>query len=171
MNISIWSYFCSKLHPFRNPFILVPLTTALKLDVHCLFVNRSYYTTVIALGALLLCFEAGFEQNTFNYLQTFIVHVKLKLSKSKGAFMTGAMSAAYTLSRLMAIFVAMRVKTLYMLYFDFVMITIGNCLILRYANEWETGLWIGVVVLGFGFSSAYPAIYAFLEERINVSCR
>lgn len=83
--------------------------------------------------------------------------------------MTGAMSAAYTLSRLLAIFVAMRVKTLYMLYFDFIMITLGNVLILRYANSWEPGLWVGIVILGFGFSSAFPAIYSFLEERINVS--
>jgi fucose permease len=130
---------------------------------------RSYFIAVILIGGALLCFEMGIEQNTFNYLQTFSVHVDLKLSKSTGAYMTSALSASYTASRLMAILFATKFSTLPMLYFDLIVILIGNLIVMFYANTSETGLWIGLIVLGAGFSSCFPAIYAFLEERINVT--
>ncbi|KAI1285830.1 Major facilitator superfamily domain-containing protein 4B [Halotydeus destructor] len=130
---------------------------------------KRYYVIVIVIGGLLLCFEAGLEQNTMNYLSTFVVHVDLKLSKSTGAFMTSAMSASYTISRLLSIFLATRLPTVLMLYLDFAVMLVGNVLVLKFCNTSEVGLWIGLIVMGFGFSSCFPAIYSFLEERINVT--
>lgn len=130
---------------------------------------RSYYLAVVILGGLILCFEATVEQNTFNYLQAFAVHTDLKLTKSKGAFMISALSASFTLFRLFGILFATHFSTLSMLYFNFTIILISNVIIKIYANTNETGLWIGLILLGLGCSSSFPGIYAFLEERINVT--
>ena len=130
---------------------------------------KCYYYTVIVLGGLLLCFEASLEQNAFNYLQTFIVNVDLKLSKSKGAQITSAASAAYTIASGLSILLATKIKTVYMLYIDFVVATIGCVVMLIYGDNSEIGVWLGVCTIGFAISSAYPCIYSFLEERINVT--
>ena len=130
--------------------------------------SNRYYYTVIVLGGLLLCFATTLEQNIFNYMQTFLVNIDLKLSKSKGTQITSGASAAYTVASGLSILFATKIKTLYMLYLDFIIATIG-CVILLYANNSELGLWIGVCTMCFAISSAYPCIYSFLEERINIT--
>lgn len=47
---------------------------------------RSYVITVIILGALVLLCEGGIECNTFNFLQTFVNNIDLKLSTQKVYF-------------------------------------------------------------------------------------
>lgn len=130
---------------------------------------RSYFVTIISLGALILCFYAGIELNTFTYLQAFAVNIDLHLTKSTGAFMTSVVSASYTVSRGLSIFLATKFKTTTLLYFNLTMIGIGNVIVLINCNTNESGIWIGLIVMGFGFSSVFPGIYAFLEERINVT--
>lgn len=63
----------------------------------------------------------------------------------------------------------MKVKTRYMVLFDLVIILIGSITILLTGNTNEKGLWVGVVILGLGMSSCWPAILSFVEERINVT--
>ena len=165
------------LNPYKDPLrTLSHLKSSQSMEITDESVNlipmrlpRSYFVTIIILGGSILCFYAGIELNTFTYLPAFAVNIDLHLSKSTGAFMTSVTSASYTVSRGLSIFLATRFKTTTLLYFNFSIIGVGNLLVLRYANSSETMLWVGLIVMGFGFSSVFPGIYAFLEERINVT--
>lgn len=83
--------------------------------------------------------------------------------------MTAVLNGSFTLSRFMSIFIATFMSAKTMILFDLLIIMAGNIIIIMYANTSEIGLWIGVVVLGFGFSSCWPCVFAFIEERISVT--
>lgn len=55
---------------------------------------RGYFVTVTTTGALIVCFYAGTELNTFIYLQVFAVNINLHSSKSTEAFMESFVSTA-----------------------------------------------------------------------------
>lgn len=82
--------------------------------------------------------------------------------------MTGLMNGMFTLSRFVAIFVAMKLRARTMVAVNLVIILFGNLLIAYSANTNEIGLWIGVAILGFGFGSTWPGCIAFVEERVRV---
>jgi len=130
---------------------------------------RDYFYRVIIFGSLLLCFYSGIELNTFTFLQDFVVYSSLRLTKSTGAFMLSVLSATFAIFRGLSILVATRVKTSHMLYTNMALIGIGNLLLLTFGNTSERLLWIALVIMGAGYSCVFPGIYAFLEERINVT--
>lgn len=130
---------------------------------------RRYYVTVILLGSALLCFYSGIEINTFTFFPDFAVYIDLHLSKSKAAFMTSLLSAAFACSRGVSIILATKFKPTSMLYTNLVLIGLGNGLMLVSANTSEHMLWVSLILCGFGYSCVFPGIYAFLEQRINVT--
>lgn len=130
---------------------------------------KHYYITVILLGSALLCFYSGIEMNTFTFFPDFAVYIDLHLSKSKAAFMTSLLSAAFACSRGISIIVATRFKPMNMLYTNLILIGVGNGLMLMFANTSEHMLWLSLIIMGFGYSCVFPGIYSFLEERINVT--
>ncbi|KAI1288242.1 Major facilitator superfamily domain-containing protein 4B [Halotydeus destructor] len=136
---------------------------------HVFSLPKYYFFVVVSLGAIVLCFEGGIEMNTFNYLATFIINTELKISESKAAIMNGVLNGGFMVSRFISIFLATRMKTINMLYMNLTIIMIGNVLIWTCANLSEAGLWLGVVTLGFGFSSSWPGVFALIEERINAT--
>ncbi|KAI1288238.1 hypothetical protein HDE_09524 [Halotydeus destructor] len=138
-------------------------------DDQVLSLPKYYVFTVVSLGAVVLCFEGGLEVNTFNYLDTFIINTDLELSESTAAMMNGVLNGGFMVSGFTSIFLARQMKTISMLYLNLTIITIGNVLIWTCADRSEAGLWVGVVTLGFGFSSSAPGLFALIEERINAN--
>ena len=130
---------------------------------------KRYYVTVILLGSALLCFYSGIEMNTFTFFPDFAVYIDLHLSKSTAAYMTSLLSASFACSRGISILIATRFKPMNMLYFNLVLIGVGNSMMLMFANISEHMLWISLLIQGFGYSCVFPGIYSFLEERINVT--
>ncbi|KAI1291085.1 hypothetical protein HDE_07647 [Halotydeus destructor] len=128
-------------------------------------VPKNYLSVLVLSGGLLLGLDVVVEVNSSVYLQAFVVNIGL--TKSKGALMLGALSSAFTVGRLVAIFLATQMKPAYMLFGDFALMMIGNLLILL--NHSETGLWLGLIILGFGFASCYPTVYAYIGERIQIT--
>ena len=118
-------------------------------------ISTFYLRSVVVLGALLLCFEGGLELNTFNYLQTFAIHLPRRLTKSSAAFLNAILNSAFTVSRLLAIFISTKVSTRKMLIINFILIMIGNGLMVM-VNYSVIFLYIGVLVIGYGFGSTYP---------------
>ena len=131
--------------------------------------SKEYFYKIIVLGSMLLCFYSGIELNTFTFLPDFVIYSDLRLTKSKGAYMLSVLSAVFACCRGISIIVATRVKTSHMLYTNMLLIGIGNAILLFFGNSSEQWTWIGLIVMGIGYSCVFPGIYAFLEERINVT--
>ena len=104
-----------------------------------------YVIIVIITGGLMITFEGGIELNTFNYLETFLVHTKLHISEQRAAYMNSALNTSFTVSRFIAIFLAMKLKPRTMITINLFVITLGNVLIILFSNSSQTGLWIGIL--------------------------
>lgn len=124
---------------------------------------------IIGLGAILLCCYCGVEMNSMNYLETFVVKGPLKLTKEKGALMTSVLAGAFTLGRGTSVYLATKISTITMLYFDVVLMMIGTLVIMVFGAISENYIWFGIVLQGFGFASVYPTTYAFLEQRVHIT--
>ncbi|KAI1285827.1 Major facilitator superfamily domain-containing protein 4A [Halotydeus destructor] len=134
------------------------------------YLPRSYFVMVVVWACLVISFEGGTELNSFTYFTTFAINTKLSISPSKAAIMSGTLNGSFTVSRFISIFLATRMKVVTMLYMNLTIINIGNLLIwFSVYTSFELGLWIGVIFLGFGFSSSWPAVFAMVEQRINVT--
>ncbi|KAI1291084.1 Major facilitator superfamily domain-containing protein 4B [Halotydeus destructor] len=130
-----------------------------------LHVPKNYLNLLVIIGGLLLSFDVVIELNSSNYLQAFVVSIGM--TKSKGALMLGALSSSFTVGRLAGIYIATRLKPATMLTLDLGLVLIGNLIILT--NHSETGLWLGLIVLGFGYATCYPTVCAYIGERIQIT--
>ena len=128
-----------------------------------------YSLILIPVTALLLGLQGGTEQTVFSFLETFAITIPMKLTKARGALLNSVLFGFFTLSRFISIFVAMKVKPKYMILMDLIVVTIGAVMMHIFAvNSCETGLWIGVAILGFGyvslcnvFTQSYPIYRGF----------
>ena len=128
-----------------------------------------YHKTVVLLGCLLLCVYNGIELNCLNFVPTYVENLSLPVSKSKAAIMLSSLSAAYATSRAVCFFVGSRVSANQIVYFNMVLIGIGNSMLYAASNHSEPMIWLSMMMIGFGFGSTFPAILSLVEERINVT--
>ncbi|KAI1301675.1 Major facilitator superfamily domain-containing protein 4A [Halotydeus destructor] len=129
--------------------------------------SKYYVTSIIVMCALLINCDIGLEQNFFSFMQVYSVRGPLKLSASTGAYMLSAFSAAFALGRFTGILLATKMSARSMLYLDGIIMLAGSLAILFWNTEF--GLWVGYTVVGFGCSTVFPTIFAYAEERINVT--
>ncbi|RWS24908.1 sodium-dependent glucose transporter 1-like protein [Leptotrombidium deliense] len=129
---------------------------------------RFYNLACILLGSLLLCFYCGSEYNIFSYLPTFLIELPLKISKQTTAMMSATFGAMFTLFRFISILVATKVQTSTMLYISLADLILAYLLLL-FAHESVVAIWISIVFIGIGCSSVFASIYAFIEQRINIT--
>lgn len=130
--------------------------------------QKRYSLIVIVLISILVAFQQASEETTFVYMEAFVV--SLDYTKTTAAYMATIFSLSYTVGRLVAIFIATRVRPVVMIYVDISLLLIGYLIIYTSAiNSYQHGLWAGFLITGFGCASFLPSILAFLEERINVT--
>ena len=131
-----------------------------------------YLILVLAFGSATLAFEGGLEINQASYLETFITKLPLDIKdkKSEGAYLSAVLNGSFTVSRFLSIFLAMKLSPRTMIIMNLVVINVGTTLVSIFARTASvTGLYLGYVVLGFGFSSTFPAVFSFVEQRIRMS--
>lgn len=126
---------------------------------------------LVGMGSLFLTFFVGMEQMHLQFLPTFAVNTELDLSPSTAAMMSSAAALAFTVGRCVSIPLAIKLKPQTILYTNHFLMLLGTILLAIYANNSETMLWVGNIILGCGFSSVYASIYAFLEQKIRVTNR
>ena len=126
-----------------------------------------YYTTFIVIISLILGFEIANELNLNFYLPSYLNKSDLRLDQDTIALMMASVGGAYALGRLFNILIAIKIDVLIILYFNLSLIVIGN-LILSFATSSQSA-WIAILLLGFGYSSTFPALFAFIEQRITIT--
>ncbi|XP_054157271.1 major facilitator superfamily domain-containing protein 4A-like [Oppia nitens] len=131
--------------------------------------SGKYLISILITGSIMLCFYEGMENINFEYLSTFNVNTDLKLSEQTSDVIMSVMSASYTLGRGIGIILAIKVQPKYFLYTNFILISIGNLILYLSANTSEIWLYVGTVILGFGFSTVFPSIFSYMESRIRLT--
>ena len=130
------------------------------------------YKYLIVLGNFLMCFYTGVELNAFAFLPDFAVYSQMRLSKSTGAYMASVMSAAFAAFRGLSIPVATKLSSERMLHLHFLIVCLGNGLLVVAGLIPSVPLtWVAIVIMGIGMSCMLSTIYSYVEERIVVTNR
>lgn len=77
---------------------------------------------------------------------------------------------AYALGRLANIVLAIKMDVRVMLYVNLVLIVTGNLVLTFLATKQAVELtWLSVILLGLGYSSTFPCLFSFIEQRITIT--
>ena len=122
----------------------------------------------IVLIATFLATYTTLELAHFGYSATYYQFIALRLSASESAEIFSVMASSFTIGRCISAFIAIKMKPKIMISYHFFLITVA--LVVLYIGQTSDRLiWIGNIILGFGFSAVFPAIFAFAEQNIKIN--
>lgn len=125
---------------------------------------------LISLMAVSLATINSLELVYFNFGSTYMQFTDARLNAKTAASIMSVLSAAYTGGQAINFFIAMFIKTKYMIIYHF-LISIIAMICLNFGQSSETGLWILNAMIGFGFSALFPCIFAYMSKYIEISNR
>lgn len=131
--------------------------------------SRKFVITLVLLNIMFMFVETGTEIGYSQMLTTYAVKGPLKLSKTKGSFMTSTFWAAFTISRLASVFLAIKFSSFSLIIFDLITTFIGALILLFLGTREEWAVWLSTVILGVGIASFFPAAIGWLENYITVT--
>lgn len=159
------------LRPYRQPNreSREVKTTADQVNLVGVRESQLGYWTIVLLGCVLICCYATVQILFLQFFAKFGISTALNLSKATATLMTSVCAASYAVCCGLSIIVATRISVRSMLSVTMPLVLIGNILLASFANTSELMVWISLIVIGVGFSSTIPAIYSYLEQKINVT--
>lgn len=92
------------------------------------------------------------------------------MSAEDAAHVLSVLSAAYTAGRLVTAFVAIKLKPDVIISYHFLIIIAGHLVLLMGRHQVQY-IYVGTVILGFGFSAMWPAILAFTDRYLALTNR
>jgi sugar phosphate permease len=81
-----------------------------------------------------------------------------------------AMALSYTISRGISTFIAIKIRPQHMIAYHLLILVIAVT-ILFFGQNSLTFLWFAVLIIGFGFGPLFAAIFAFIEQYIEMTDR
>ncbi|XP_013788363.1 sodium-dependent glucose transporter 1A-like [Limulus polyphemus] len=129
-------------------------------------VGLRFTLMVLAVSVVFMICYAGLEVTYGQMIATFAVVGPLKLSKSKGSFITSVYWGSYTFARGMAVFISLKLSSLVMLVIDIFIVLGATLLLVIFSASSEEVLWLGSGLLGIGLASMYPSMVSWVERYI-----
>ena len=74
------------------------------------------------------------------------------------------MTGCVTIGRFVNIFLSLKIETEFMIYVNFLLMLTGNLILIFLSSKYVESIWIGIGLIGFGFSSTYPLIIGKLRS-------
>ena len=119
---------------------------------------------VILFSSLILGGTASMESVANNYLPTY-VHYAFGFTEAAAAKLFGVFQLSFTLARLAGIFIIMKVSPKFILIVNLSLVA-GASLSLIFTTT-TTSAYIGSALLGIGFSTIFPTVYAYLQAHLE----
>ena len=124
---------------------------------------------ILPVAIMVLCFllYVGAEVGFGNWVYTYALQLNLG-TEVTSAYLTSGFWGAFTVGRLLAIWVSTRVPPKTILYADFVGCLASLGLILLFRDS-PTILWVGSILLGAFMASIFPTFLTLSEETMHVT--
>ena len=130
-----------------------------------------YKLIIITLSVTIFLFNIGTEIGFARLLTTFAVYYDLPgLNKQIGAYMTSAFFIGFTFFRCAAIFMVHFFGLRVTILTCSVLIVVSNAVLVLFSNS-IIGLWIGVIMSGFGTSPLFPTMYVLIDEYVSITSK
>lgn len=131
---------------------------------------RYYYNSFFVIISLILGFEIANELNLNYYLPTYLHKSNLSISQDVTADMMALIGGMYCFGRLFNILTSFKIDVRIMLYINLALIISGNLILTFFATAAKiSNVWTSVVLLGLGYSSLFPNLFSFIEQRITIT--
>lgn len=130
-------------------------------------IGHRYKLSLVIAGCALVSFYTAGELNSMFFASNYVTF--LGNQQSTGAHLTTLMLASFSIFRLLSIYIATKLDTLYMIYIHLIMIGFSNIILYAAGSASFSILAIAFVLLGASLSSVFPALYALMEELIDVT--
>ena len=132
--------------------------------------SRAYLIVFVALFSLVIGIEVVNEFNSATYLPTYLIKNN-HLDQATAAYCQAMLSTATFVGRLVNLYLTMKIDTQTFLFINFGLMIASSSLIMAVGARSLYGIYAGIVLLGFGYSNAFPMMLALVEERITMSNR
>lgn len=124
---------------------------------------------LIILASLLIGGVESMEGISMTFLPVFGHYSDLHLSKADGANILSAYSIAYTVARLLGVVIILRLHARWILCGNIVIIALANLVLLFIGGTNLTTMYIGTILLGIGFSTSVPSVFAYAQLHLHVT--
>ena len=121
---------------------------------------------LIILVSLLLSFFSASESAFFAFSATYFQYIPLELSASRAAELVSLMALTFTLSRGMAVVIAIKTKP-HNIIAIFLTILLISLIILFFASNSLPLLRFGILTMSFGFSPIYASIFSLMGRYVE----
>jgi MFS family permease len=125
---------------------------------------------LIVLVSVLLSFFSASESAFFAFSATYFQYIPLKLSAGRAAELVSMMALTFTISRGLAVLIAMRLKPHYIIAI-FLSILMISLIILFFSTDSLWLLWLGIMTMSFGFSPIYASIFSLMGRYVEFTYR
>ena len=127
--------------------------------------QRQNRKLVIVLFAVLVATFNVYDVNYYSFAVTYFQYTPLKLTASKASEVITGFTVPYTVFRGLNCIISMKVQPKYILSVHFVITVIG-LVVLAFAGNSLTILWVANVIIGIGDSAICQTLYAFAGQYI-----
>ncbi|CAG2174652.1 unnamed protein product [Oppiella nova] len=129
---------------------------------------------IIPKKTLIVCvsifFATGFmtENMYMDFGPSFFQFIPLRLSAQTAADIASTMAIALTGGRFLCVFIALKVRTQYLIYVHTCIIWVG--VIIQYFGQDVLGvLWASAAIICYGYSCIYVALYGFVNQYFEMT--
>lgn len=130
--------------------------------------KKLYLIQILLFVSIMTSAFCANEMTFLQYAATFAVKLDLDITKRVATLIMTGIASSFAFGRFCGIFCAMKFKPIHILYADWIIIMLGH-LILLVSNNGIHFLWIGTILVGFGYASFFAAIFSYLRERCAVN--
>lgn len=128
----------------------------------------------IALLFGLFSVEVSCEYNLLMYLAPYLSRGRANISRQSAANLSATFGLAYVTGRGTSMLLALsrRVPVSSVFYTQMMTALIAGVLFaVRSLSDHAWAIWAAVILIGLGFSSAFPNMMVFIEQRVNITDR
>ena len=131
--------------------------------------NNFRSVVIVLIIALMILFYSGMEIVYWEFLPLYLQEVPMavRITDAKASYMMGAVNYGFMVTRGFGIFVSAKISPLKIIFFDFILLTIACLSLLIYDSMFV--LWMGNILIGLAFGTAYPQIYALVAQQVEVT--
>lgn len=121
----------------------------------------------IVLCVLLFFLYVGLELGFGNWVYTYALTLGLGTTIT-AAYLTSAFWGAFTVSRLLGVWISTRMRAQNILIMDVVGCLVSTLIIMLWKDS-VIALWVGTIGLGLSMASVFPTIFMYAGERMQIT--
>ncbi|MBC7876803.1 MAG: MFS transporter [Anaerolineales bacterium] len=121
----------------------------------------------IVLCVLLFFLYVGLELGFGNWVYTYALTLGLGTTIT-AAYLTSAFWGAFTVGRLLGVWISTRMRAQNILIMDLVGCLISTLIIMLWKDS-VIALWVGTIGLGLSMASVFPTIFMYAGERMQIT--